>query len=77
MLTRYEPDAEAARLAPNAVCNVASRVVWLRNKLSEFTPDVQAALALFVAPMPFEKELLSGRMEDVDRAIKELGKPLI
>ena len=69
----YEPDADAARLAPACVCNVASRVIWLREKLHEFDSSAQAALQPFVAPLPFESELLSGRMQVVDAAIKKIG----
>lgn len=70
----YEPDAEAARLAPACVCNVASRVLWLLQKLDEFDAETQAKLKPFVAALPFEAELLSGRMDAVDTAIKKIGQ---
>jgi hypothetical protein len=69
----YQPDAEAARLAPACVCNVASRVVWLRKIMHEFDERTQARLAPFVSELPFESELLSGRMAAVDAAIKKIG----
>jgi len=70
----YEPDAEAARLAPACVCNIASRIMWLRQKLAEFDADTQRKLKPFIAPLPFEAELLSGRMEAVDAAMKKIGE---
>lgn len=73
----YEPSLETARLAPAAVCNVASRVKWLRNLLTKepslFTREQQARLAPFVARLPFEEQLLSSRMNQVDEAIQKLG----
>lgn len=61
------------RYAPACVCNVASRVLWLREIISEFDRPTQKRLARFVAPLPFELELLSGNMERVDAAIKAIG----
>ena len=70
----YSPSEEAARLAPACVCNVASRVVWLRQIVKEFPLDIQAKLKRFTDPLPFEKELMSGKMDEVERAIIEIGK---
>jgi hypothetical protein len=76
-MTPYEPSIEIARLAPAAVCNVASRVKWLRDLLAKeptlFTPEQQRRLQPFVARLPFEEELLSSRMDQVDEAIHKLG----
>lgn len=72
----YKPDIEAARLAPACVCNVASRVIWLRQMLHEFDADTQRKLAPFVARLPFEEELLSQNMALVDAAIKKIGREL-
>jgi hypothetical protein len=72
-MSTYQPDAEAARLAPACVCSVASRVMWLRQIAHEFDATTRARLAPFLAPLPFEAELLSGRMELVDLAIKKIG----
>ena len=71
----YTPDEEAARMAPACVCNVASRVLWLRRKveLGEFDATTAAKLAPFITPLPFEAALLSGKMDLVDMAIKKIG----
>lgn len=73
----YEPSIETARLAPAAVCNVASRVKWLRDLIAKepslFTREQQARLAPFIARLPFEEQLLSSRMDQVDEAIRKLG----
>ena len=72
----YAPDAEAATLAPACVCNVASRVLWLRQEIAkgEFDPATAAKLARFITQLPFEEALLSGRMSAVDEAIKRIGE---
>lgn len=73
----YEPSIETARLAPAAVCNIASRVKWLRDLIAKepelFTRAQIERLKPFTARIPFEEELLSSRMDQVDAAIQKLG----
>lgn len=77
-MNTYEPSIETARLAPACVCNVASRVQWLRRAIKEkpeiFTPSVAMALKPFTDPLPFETELLSQNMDRVDAAIRAIGE---
>lgn len=65
-MSTWTPSEQFARMAPALVCNVASRIVWLRKKVLELPPAIQAQLAPFTAPMPFEAALLSGRMERIE-----------
>ena len=62
------------RLYPAALCNIATRVVRLRNKMETFPPHIQKELEEFVRLLPFEKELLSGVMEKVEEAIAGIGR---
>jgi hypothetical protein len=75
--TVYWPPGNMGRLAPAAVCAVASRIQRLRKEIESFPPEIRAKLAPFVAPLPFEQELLSGKIEQVHGAIRQLGSPKI
>lgn len=75
----YSPDEEIARKAPAVVCAVASRTRRLRDELAklrvnpkrEFSlQDIEQLTRDYVSPLPFENELLSGRIEQVDDAIR-------
>jgi hypothetical protein len=75
----YSPDEEVARKAPAVICAVASRTLRLRDKLEDlrcgpkdsFTVrDIAELLSDYVAPLPFELELLSGQLPQVDDAIR-------
>ncbi len=73
-MTPYNPSIETARLAPAAVCCVASRILRLRAKVKDFPLTIQKELEQFIAPIPFETELLSGKIEAVDNAIYKTGE---
>jgi hypothetical protein len=68
-------DPVAAPLLPAFLCNIASRVFWLRQALDkgEIPEEMKGKLARFTASLPFETELLSGKMEQVQRAIDGLA----
>lgn len=66
--------SDSDKLRPNFACNVACRVVWLRQKLKSFPLDIQRQLAPFTAELPWEKELLSGKMAEVETAIAEIER---
>lgn len=79
MSTTYSPDEEVARKAPAVICAVASRTLRLRqamDKLRANPPesfslhDVEKIVRDYIAPLPFEAELLSGQMAQVDLAIR-------
>jgi hypothetical protein len=58
-------------LLPAFMCNIASRVVWLRQAI-ELDPELKKVahkLARYTAPMQFEAELLSGKMEQVQKVV--------
>lgn len=60
-------------LLPAFMCNIASRVVWLRQAIEQ-DPELKKVahkLARFTAPMSFEKELLSGKMDQVQKVVDE------
>lgn len=79
-LRTYSPTEEACRKAPALVCNVASRVVRLRKKLADLHDDnpamamnlaqLERFLLEFTSVLPFEKELLSGDIEQVNSAFE-------
>ena len=71
--TLYWPPGDVGRLAPAAVCAVASRIVRLREKLALFSPEDQAMLRPFLLPLPFEEKLLSGKIEKVHDAILQIA----
>jgi hypothetical protein len=78
----YSPDEEVARKAPAVICAVASRTVRLREALAKMKAnphasgitfnlfELSALLSDYVAPLPFESELLSGQLPQVDDAIR-------
>ena len=77
----YEPTIETARKAPAVVCAVASRTKRLREKMevirqtdgvmkSFSSHEIEQLLRDFIAPLPFEADFLSGRIDRVDNAIK-------
>lgn len=81
----YSPDEEVARKAPAVICAVASRTLRLRKKLEDTRNEgnqsfslryVEDLLCDYVAPLPFEKELLSGDIAQVDHAIRSLPQPM-
>lgn len=62
------------KLLPAFMCNIASRVVWLRQAIEQ-DPELKKVahkLARFTAPMSFEKELLSGKMDQVQKVVDEI-----
>lgn len=74
----YEPEIETARRAPAVVCAVASRTQRLREAMAKLRAqkpetlslhDVEQLVRDFIAPLPFEKDFLSGNMERVDSGI--------
>lgn len=75
----YSPDEETARMAPAAICHVVCRIVAMRKFLKDAVDNkvidnnTARLFDQFIGPISFEKELLSGRMEEVDKAIKKLG----
>jgi len=80
--TVYWPQGDMARLAPAAVCNVASRIIWLRAWLRKLGPEALSGMThderrklehLINTPISFEKEFLSGKSFEVHNAIKTLG----
>ena len=73
----YTPQEEVARKAPAIICAVASRVQRLRFKLANldqtkrFTlKEIEVLVGECIAPLPFESELLSGNIVQVDQAIQ-------
>lgn len=85
----YSPDEEVARKAPAIICAVASRTFRLRaemEKLRRTKPEslsmaeVEKLVQEFILPLPFEKELLSGDIQQVDTAFHDFrmlyGDPL-
>lgn len=56
------------------MCNIASRVVWLRQAIEqdEDLKRVAYKLARYTAPMQFEAELLSGKMDQVQKVVDEI-----
>jgi hypothetical protein len=63
-------------LLPAFMCNIASRVVWLRQAI-ELDPELKKVahkLARYTAPMQFEAELLSGKMEQVQKVVDKITK---
>ena len=71
-----DPSIETTRLAPACVCNVASRVLWLRAAVKKH-PELQAVSHLlkpYIDPLPFEAALLSGNYERVQEAIRGIGE---
>ena len=78
----YEPDEQAALFAPAAICGVVSRVIRARAVISKLDiahdknipHELRIVLLDLISPFPFEKEIMSGNMEQVDNAIKNLGK---
>jgi len=69
----WTPSEAFARHAPALVCNVASRIVWLRKKALSMPPDIRTQLAPFLAELPFEAKLLSGRIEEVESIADKMG----
>lgn len=69
-------DAAASPLAPALVCRVASWIVRLR-KLADADPDLNAKIGYLLGPLPFERELLSGRMDEVERALSGEGSSMV
>lgn len=65
---------EEKKLLPAFLCNIASRVVWLRRAVKEdpVLRKVAARLERYTAPVPFEKELLSGNMDEVNHAVEQM-----
>lgn len=65
---------EEKKLLPAFLCNIVSRVVWLRRAVEEdpVLRKVAAHLERYTAPVPFEKELLSGKMEEVNQAVEQM-----
>ncbi len=70
---------ENERLYPAFLCNLASRVLWLRQKMEkgEFDEETKRKLKFMTDPLPFEKELLSGKMEQVQSAIEGLKEYVV
>ncbi len=78
----YSPDEEVARKAPAVICAIASRTLRLRARLEEMRKakpevitlhDIERMLHDYVAPLPFEAELLSGDYLKVDHAIRNIA----
>lgn len=69
----YWPKGDMTRLAPAAVCNVASRMLQLRKAINADPFDMREVERLIAAPISFEKEFLSGDSLTVHNAIKALG----
>ena len=73
----YWPKGDMTRLAPGAVCNVAGRIVDLRNLLKNHGEEIPAAiyqkLAMLARPIPWEEAWFSGKSVDVHNALKQLG----
>lgn len=76
----YEPEIEVARKAPAVICAVASRTFRLRHEIAKLKAqqktefslrEVEELLRDYLARLPFETELLSGDILQVDRAIRE------
>jgi len=71
----YSPSEEACRKAPALLCQVAARVVKLREELTKLDrphytrAEVERLLKPFCETLPFENDLLSGSIERVDHAI--------
>lgn len=73
----YWPKNDMSRLAPAAVCSVASRIVELRNLIKD-NPDIPENVAKLInKPIAFEKEFLSGKSLDVHNGIKQLGEEIL
>lgn len=64
-------DPTQPRLAPALACSAVSRIIRLRLFVKELSPAIQRALEPFLAPLAFEKELLSGKLAEVNRALTE------
>lgn len=73
----WTPSEAFARHAPALVCNVASRIVWLRRKAKDLPPEIQRELAPFLATMPFEAELLSGKIEEIESIAQKMESSLL
>lgn len=87
----YEPEIEVARKAPAVICAVASRVKRLREAYQKLLLEnrkeelgsvirvhkVEALLREILSPLPFEKELLSGEIEQVDFAIRNFPEATV
>jgi hypothetical protein len=78
IIQRHLPNLEQLReeeeLWPAFMCNIASRVVWLRQTVEE-DPELKRVahkLARYTARMEFETELLSGRMDQVQTVINQI-----
>lgn len=79
----YWPKGDMTRLAPAAVCSVASRMVSLRDWLKKLPPNTLDGIPilerkelekLITKPISFEAQFLSGKSIEVHNAIKELGE---
>lgn len=77
----YSPDEQIARKAPAVICAVASRTLRLRKKLEDTRSEGNQSFSLryiedlvkdFIAPLPFEKELLSSDIVQVDHVMRSL-----
>lgn len=76
----WTPDVEFSRMAPAAVCGIVSRIVRLREAMNQtgqdgkpiFTPAQLAVLKPVAEPFPFEAEIMSGKMAQVEQAIKSM-----
>ena len=74
----FPRDYQYIRYAPAACCQVISRIVELRNFLNKSLKDrkisdeVYRMLQPFVQPVVMEEKFLSGKLVDIDEAIKEL-----
>lgn len=68
----YWPKGDMARLAPAAVCHVASAILRLRKILKdhggEIPSDVLRKLEAVAGPISFEKQFLSGNSAEVHNA---------
>lgn len=73
----YSPDEEIARKAPAVICAVASRTLRLRARLEEYREnetftfkDMEDLVRDFIAPLPFETDLLSGNLPRIDEVMR-------
>jgi len=62
----WTPSQEFARHAPALVCQVAWRILQLRELQKELEPYLQVKIRPLTGPLPFEEKLLSGVIGQFD-----------
>jgi len=70
----FDLNPKTVQYAPACVCGLASRMILLRRKVRELPEVSQRALNHLLTPLPFEQELLSGKIDQVELAIQKIGE---